>query len=63
MWYWHKSRHTDQWNRVGNPEINSHLHGQLIFDKGGQNLQWGKTVCSINIVGKILEIHAKKMKL
>ena len=24
------------------PEINSHLYDQLIFDKGGKNIQWSK---------------------
>ena len=29
-------------NRIESPEINPHTHSQLIFNKGGKNIQWKK---------------------
>ena len=42
VWYWHKSRNVDQWNRRESPEVNPCTCDQLIYEKGGKALQWVK---------------------
>lgn len=54
-WHWHKNWHINQWNRINSPEI----HLQLIFNKDAKNTWWGRTVSSINEVGKTDYSHQK----
>ena len=40
IWYWHKNRSTDQWNRQKSQDINPSIYGQLIHNKGAMDIQW-----------------------
>ena len=60
VWYWHKKRNIDQWNKIKSPELNPCTYGYHLFDKGGQNIQWAKTASSINGVGKTGQLHVKE---
>ena len=42
VWYCHRNRNIDQWNRIDNPEISPYTCRQLIYDKGGKSTQCWK---------------------
>ena len=42
VWYSHKDRNIDQWNKIESPEISSCTYGHLIFNKGDKDIQWKK---------------------
>ena len=50
--------HTQTDGMVHRTKMNPHSCGELTDDIGGNNTQWGKTVCSISGVGKTRKLHA-----
>ena len=57
VWYWHKTRIIDQWNKIESPEINLCT---LFLTKEPRIYNGAKTPSSVNGARKTGQLHVKE---
>ena len=63
VWYHHKSRNMDQWNKIESPKKSPCIKGRLTFDKGDDSIQQRKDSLFNNSCWENFTATCKRMKL
>ena len=63
VWYWHKDRNIDQWNKIESPEINPRAVDTLSLTKEARIYNGEKTISLTSGAGKTSQPTCKRMKL
>ena len=55
VWYWHKDRYINKWNKINSLEINLCVYSQLIFSNNVKTIKWRRIVFSTNDAGTTVQ--------